>query len=674
LRKVLLLVAAILVLSVVAGFGLATTGLVQGGQFARTAATVSAYLATVQPSTATPTAVPTVTATPALAPAAGSHTLDVLAEAKVPPRESRALAERLRPGSGPIPEIVNPTPPQHSVGDKDRFYVSNSDTMEVFPITATLRLISQHTEMWVEDGVKVDQKALERAAKEFDERIYPTVHEYCGSEWSPGVDNNPRICILNARFTGAAGYYSSQDEYSRLVNPYSNEREMFYMNADAAAPGTEHYSAILAHEFQHMVHWQLDSNEESWVNEGASELAARLCGFGASSAVQAFARAPETQLNAWSLSPDDDTIPHYGASYLWMEYFMQRTGSDALKAVLRHPEDGIAGFSAVLQQTAGAPSFEELFADWVLANLLNDKSLAQGRYAYHQVTPRVQAGPARRDLPIQERGTVSQFGTRYVAVAPSTQAISIEFRGNPTTAVVPNRPEQGRYEWWSNRGDMGDARLTRAFDLTGVSKATLQYSLWYALEDGWDYAYVEVSADDGATWKLLTTGHTTSYDPNGNAFGPAYTGFSGHPAGSEAMLTPQWIRESIDLTPYAGQRILVRFEVVTDDAVNLPGLCLDNIAVPELGFQDGAEAGDAGWQAEGFVRIDNELPQQFIVQVVERGQTTRIHRLQLDESQRGSLSLNLGSGETRVVLAISGLTPYTTEPAGYSYTITASPS
>ena len=654
LLTVLTLAAALTLSAVASG-----VGFLQAIQFARQQATIVALLPTAQP-------------TPAPSPQASlSDTAQALADAVVPARDSRALAERLRAHAGSIPEVVNASPPQRAAGDRAQFFVSNSDTREVFPITATLRLVSQHAEMWVQDGLRVDQTALERAAKDFDERIYPTVHQYFGSEWSPGVDNDVRVTILNARFSGAAGYYSSHDEFSRQVNPYSNEREMFYMNADAATPGTERYSAILAHEFQHMVHWHLDSNEESWVNEGASELAARLCGMGTSGALQSFAQQPDTQLNAWSLSPDEDTLPHYGASYLWMEYFLQRMGPAALKATLEEPENGIAGFEKVLSQRAGAPSFDDLFADWVVANLLNDRSLDQGRYAYQQASPHVAVQTTLRDLPAHEAGTTSQYGTEYVAIIPRTQGITIEFEGAPTTAVVPNQPAGGRYEWWSNRGDMSDTRLTRSFDLTGLHKATLQYSLWYELEDGWDYAYVEVSTDGGATWKPLAAPHTSSYDPNGNAFGPGYTGFSGHPAGANTLLTPEWIQETVDLTPYAGQKVQVRFEMVTDDAVNLPGLCLDNISVPELGFADTAETDEAGWQAEGFVRIDNQLPQRFLVQIIEQGKATRIERLPLDDQQHGTISIEgFGRDLDRVVLAISGLSRYTTEPAAYSYTVT----
>ena len=233
---------------------------------------------------------------------------------------------------------------------------------------------------------------------------------------------------------------------------------------------------------------------------------------------------------------------------------------------------------------------------------------------------------------------------------------------------MPNRPFQGRYQWWSNRGDMSNTTLTRVLDLSRVRRVTLEFALWYELEDGWDYAYLEVSTDDGATWTPLATPHTTTYNPNGNAFGPGYTGASGHPAGSKTRLQPQWVREQVDLSAYAGQRVLMRFELITDDAVNLPGLCIDDISVREVGFRDDAEREVAGWQAEGFVRIDNELPQTFLVQIIEQGRDTRVRRLVLDGEGRGGLVL----GEVeRAVLAISGLTRYTTEPASYTFRVTS---
>lgn len=608
------------------------------------------------------------------APASASGTLQALMDATVPPRDARALATRLKSPGEEIPLVVNAEPPNHTVGQQARFWVSNSDTMQVFQITATLRLASQHAEFWIHDGATFDPQSLAEAAAAFDERIYPIVRQSLGHEWNPGVDNNPRVVVLNARFSGAAGYFSSHDEYSRLVNPYSNEREIIYINLDAAPPGSEFYLATLAHEFQHLVHWHLDANEDGWVNEGASELATRLAGCGVAGSLGSFARQPDTQLNAWALDPEENTLPHYGASYLWFEYFWQRLGPDAVRAVMAEQADGIDGFERVLAAIPGAPSFDELFADWVVANLLDDPALLDGRFGHEIANPRPLVQSTQHRLPSRVTDTVAQYATDYVAIVPQESPLRIEVWSEPVVSVVPTAPYQGRHLWWSNRGDMSNTTLTRAFDLTGLQEATLQYALWYDLEEGWDYGYVEVSTDGGANWQILSTAHTTDYNPNGNAFGPGYTGPSGRRPGSDSRARPTWIRDTADLTPYAGRPILVRFEVITDDAVNLPGLCLDSIAVPELGFSDDAETDSAGWQAAGFARIDNLLPQKLLVQVVEQGPETRVHRLLLEGGEHGVVTLDrLGAARHKVTMAISGLTRYTTEPARYTFSITEVP-
>ena len=126
-------------------------------------------------------------------------------------------------------------------------------------------------------------------AETFETQIYPTTRAFFGSEWTPGVDGDPHLYILYARGLGfrVAGYYSSADQYPRAAYEFSNEKEMFYINADTVPLRAESIVSVLAHEFQHMIHWANDSNEESWLNEGAAELARLLNGYG----VSGFARA-----------------------------------------------------------------------------------------------------------------------------------------------------------------------------------------------------------------------------------------------------------------------------------------------------------------------------------------------------------------------------------------------
>ena len=68
--------------------------------------------------------------------------------------------------------------------------------------------------------------------------------------------------------------------------------------------------------------------------------------------------------------------------------------------------------------------------------------------------------------------------------------------------------------------------------------------------------------------------------------------------------------------------------------------------------------------------MDNTLPQKFLVQVVEIGDEIQVKQVPLDEVNHGTLTIN-GMGKTveKAILIISGLTPVTTETAGYEYTV-----
>ena len=115
---------------------------------------------------------------------------------------------------------------------------------------------------------------------------------------------------------------------------------MFYVSADSnnARPNEDFYDGTLAHEFQHMIHWANDRNEDSWVNEGLSELASYLNDFDAGGTDYAYAETPDTQLTTWA-DPTLGNAEHYGASYLFMSYFLDRFGEDLTKAVVASPAE-----------------------------------------------------------------------------------------------------------------------------------------------------------------------------------------------------------------------------------------------------------------------------------------------------------------------------------------------
>ena len=99
--------------------------------------------------------------------------------------------------------------------------------------------------------------------------------------------------------------------------------------------------------------------------------------------------------------------------------------------------------------------------------------------------------------------------------------------------------------------------------------------------------------------------------------------------------TPKWVQESVDLGPYAGKRTQIRFEYITDEGYNAPGIAIDDLRVPETGYSDNAEA-DNGWNAQGFVRIGNTMPQSWYVALIENGATPRVREMQVDATGAGT--------------------------------------
>jgi immune inhibitor A len=608
--------------------------------------------------------------------AAGIPPLDTesaaLLENTMPAADPRALTLRFNPDGGDIPIVVNATPPTYKVGDTAKFWVSNSDTDDHHQVIAELRYLTDHVAMWVEQGVRLNQSDLEASANRFEQKTYPTNREFFGSEWTPGVDNDVRLHILHARGLGSSvgGYYSAADEYSRKVNEYSNEREMFYVSAESgnAEPNSDYYDGTLAHEFQHMIEWTSDANEDSWVTEGMSELAVYLNHFEPGHD-PAYSAKPDTQLTTWV---DPIQSEHYGASYLFMNYFLDRFGEDLTKAVVASTQNGIAGFDEALQKAGRPERFDDVYADWVIANYLDAPDAdSEGRYGYSTIDLAPMAiSKTYTRFPAKAETEVSQYGADYIRLQ-GKGPITIDFAGQDQVGLMDTTP-QGTYSWWSNRGDRSDSTLTRAFDLRDAKSATLKFSTWYDIEDGYDYAYAEASTDGGQTWQILPGGHTTENNPVGNAFGPGWTGLSGYASGDKTEgKTAQWIEEQVDLTPFVGQEILVRFEMVTDDAVNRPGQLIDNISIPEIGYKDDGESGASDWKADGWSLTDNSLAQRWLVQLLEvgGGQVT-VQRMVVGPDGHGQLTVpNLGDLD-EAMLIVSGLTPVTTEPARYSYTIT----
>ncbi|OQX64615.1 MAG: hypothetical protein B5M51_03180 [Anaerolinea sp. 4484_236] len=596
-----------------------------------------------------------------------TDTLAILENTIVPANNIPEIACRLK-GICEIPLTLKEHESPRQVGDTDTFWATDVGTNENFEVDATLQYVTDHVYFWVQDSVSYDDGEMRDLVNAFENKIYPTNRAFFGSEWSPGIDEDEHIYILYASGIGSsiAGYYSSADEYHPLAHEYSNAHEMFLFNADNTFLGEEFTYGVLAHEFQHMIHWYLDRNESSWLNEGFSELASFLNGYDPGGFDWIYTSNPDLQLNDW---PNDQnaTTPHYGAAFMFVTYFLDRFDEQATQALAANQQNGMDSVDDTLKVIAatdpvtGQPiAADDVVIDWLTTNYVMDGSVGDGRYTYHNYerAPQPKSTETIYNCPAQQNYTVHQYGGDYIEIACAGD-YTLHFEGATQTGLLPADPYSGEYAFWTNKGDESDMTLTRDFDFSSVvGPITLSFQTWYDIEEDYDYVYLEVS-EDGEHWQIITTPSGTSDNPSGNSYGWAYNG-----------VTNGWMQESVDLSAYAGKRVQVRFEYVTDAAVNGEGMLIDDIRIEAVDYFSDFESDNGGWEADGFVRVQNVLPQTFRLALILKGSSgTTVEMIEVSEDQTAEIPLSLGGDYDEAILVVTGTTRFTRELANYSIEI-----
>ena len=200
--------------------------------------------------------------------------------------------------------------------------------------------------------------------------------------------------------------------------------------------------------------------------------------------------------------------------------------------------------------------------------------------------------------------------------------------------------------------------LTQQFDLTNVrTPIEMRFQTWYDIEEDYDYVFVSASTDN-RNWQILDSTSCTQTNPSGNNYG---CGLNGKSMG--------WQQEIINLDQFVGKEVTLRFEYVTDAAVNGHGMVIDDIQIEAINYFSDFETDDGGWSGQGFVRIQNELPQDFRISVISFDDKITVTPLKLDESNRASLDFSIDSRDEKIVLVISGTTPFTRQKAEYQIEI-----
>ena len=596
-----------------------------------------------------------------------AENLQVLEQAIIPTADLRDLARRLE-GKEDIPLVLDPPLSFPQLGDEKDYWVTNMDTDNSFRVKATLREVGKHTYFWIENGVSYKKNELKKLVMAFDNNIFSTNREFFGEEFSPGIDGDKKLYMLLAKGLGSsiAAYFSSVDSYSVMAHEYSNEHEMIFLNADNIKLDEEFTYGVLAHEFQHMIHWNQDHNEDTWLNEGFSELASFISGYGAGGFEYAYVSNPDMQLTYWP-GGDEDTSPYYGAAFLFTNYFLGRFSEKATQSLVGHPANGMVSVDEVLREidaknpdSGDVLTADDVFLDWTIATYLNNPKIADGRYAYQEYkdVPQTSETETIDYCPTEmETRDVHQFGVDLIKLTCRGN-YQLNFEGSQQVKVLPMDAPSGYYAFWSNRGDDSNMTLTHKFDFREVDgDISMLFSMWYDLEENYDYLYL-LASTNGEKWDIIKTPSGTDDDPSGNSYGWGYNNVSGD--------GPKWVEEKIDLSRYAGEEVSIRFEYVTDAAVNGEGFLLDNVSIPTIKYTTDFEKDDGGWVGAGFVRLQNTLPQKFRLALITEDNTPFVQVLSLNSDNTLSLPLEL---DKDAVLVVTGTTRFTNQLAAYRFEI-----
>ena len=594
--------------------------------------------------------------------------LALLESIDIPQNNILELATRLKGISQPPVQLMT-TPQEFFLGDSRNFWSLDVDKNEYRNLEAELRYKSANLYFWVEKGIDYDPGLIDRLADTFETRIYPTNREFFGSEWIPGVDNDPHFNVLFANGLGrdVAGYFSSTDSIMPEIERYSNSAEMVYISAENMAMNETYTYGVLAHEFQHIIHWNLDRNEPSWVNEGFSELASDINGFKVGGHENWFALQPDLQLNFWPGDDQGNSIPHYGASYLFMKYFLNQFGVENTQKVVAEQLNGFEGFDSAIgdvfiksEMDGFASPIDNVFQNWTIANYLQDNQTDNGIYGYGENSQNPQFF-ATEDVGCNtgflER-TVNQYGTDYISIS-CDKPFTIQVNGSSLVNLLPVDPYSSKFYLWSNKGDESHMTLNQTFDFRGIdTPINLKYQVWFDLERDYDYVYLTAS-EDGDHWQIIQTPSCTTEDPTGANYGCGYNGKS-----------EGWVEEIVDISQFAGKEVTLQFEYITDAAVNGEGLLIDDFQIDALDYFSDFEVDSGGWMNNGFVRVQNHLPQNFGVSLVKLSDTPDVLKFQPVKGEDINIQVENPELYSEIILIISGMTRLTQQNAMYQYQVT----
>jgi hypothetical protein len=405
------------------------------------------------------------------------------------------------------------------------------------------------------------------------------------------------------------------------------------------------YEGVFAHEYQHLLESYEDSDEFNWINEGLSDWAQTLTGYvnpatpitqiGFDSHTQCFlgylgvqtpanpnprGGGPENSLTRWEDQGPGEILCDYGAAYTTMEYLHGQFGTAFMSALHRGDANGLPGLQEALSGVSSKLAAQEVLHNWstmvAVDGIIDDGGRILGPYRESLFTAPTLDATINWDTPhAYDTAGAPSNGADYVRLRNAAGAYlsgrgidSLSFQGS---SILPPRPvawsvdanppfTPGDPALYSGAGNNRDEAIVRSVPVPSGAGATLTFDALWNEELGWDFMFVQVSTDGGATYSSLTCTDTTT-ETNPDALPTAkenVPGFTGYPGA--------WKPQTCSLSAYAGQTVLLAFRTFNDPAVLgesaavPPGAWIDDVMVGGTLISDGSSL--AGWQSFTQVR------------------------------------------------------------------------
>lgn len=312
-----------------------------------------------------------------------------------------------------------------SIGETKTFWAVDEYNGLYYTVTAQLKKIGNYSYVFVEDGQYISPGTINSITDEFDNKIYPLDTNYFGSP--PNIDGNQKIVILLLDIKDAhnyisyyppsvLGYFNPMDQ---MYYKYSNRLDMIYIDTYTLIT-KKTWAATLIHEFQHLIHYNYDVDEDAFINEGLSGYAEFLGGYknyegwDTFGHITSFVDSPDNPLVDW-----DNEIRDYGATTLFILYLSEHYGgNDTIKKLVAEKSNGITSINKVLKSEGYSETFNDVFSNWIIANYLDDPSLNinSGKYGYTTVDLQASLSEFYNTYPVQGRkATVGFFAADYIA-------------------------------------------------------------------------------------------------------------------------------------------------------------------------------------------------------------------------------------------------------------------